>query len=40
MGKTNEQIIYIVKKIPRKNPHLIEKEIKDPKKKIDQWHPI
>jgi hypothetical protein len=29
MEKTKEKIIYIVKKSPRWNPHLIEKEIKD-----------
>jgi hypothetical protein len=27
MGKTKEQIIYVAKKTPRQNPHLIEKEI-------------
>jgi hypothetical protein len=26
MGKTIEQIIYIAKKSPRQNPHLIEKK--------------
>jgi hypothetical protein len=29
MGKTNEKIMYIAKKSPRQNPHLIEKEIKE-----------
>jgi len=29
MEKTKEQIIYIAKKSPRQNPHLIKKEIKD-----------
>jgi len=29
MEKTKEQIIYIAKKNPRQNPHLIEMEIKN-----------
>jgi len=29
MEKTKEQIIYIVEKNPRQNPHLIEMEIKN-----------
>jgi len=33
IGKTKEKIIYIAKKSPRWNPHLIEKEIKDYTKK-------
>jgi hypothetical protein len=32
MGKTKEKIIYIAKKSPRRNPHLIEKEIKTKQK--------
>jgi hypothetical protein len=39
MEKTKEQIIYIAKKNPRQNPHLIEMEIKT-KQKNDQWRPI
>jgi hypothetical protein len=29
MEKNKEQIVYIAKKSPRQNPHLIEKEKKD-----------
>jgi hypothetical protein len=29
MEKNKEQVVYIAKKSPRGNPHLIEKEIKD-----------
>jgi hypothetical protein len=34
MEKNKEQVVYIAKKSPRRNPHLIEKEIRDKAKRI------